>query len=121
MTPDFDEHPMSSIPLAEPLPEHEVLTDEQVSRAVAATLAKPLLAAKPFGATSVEDLIRLADWILTGSPRQREFPFTVADVQVLGPNVIATDNGGVINWLGVNYVPDEEDTEEDDLHDDATE
>jgi hypothetical protein len=100
--------------LTQPLPDEGVLSKEQVARAVAATLAKPLLAAKPFGATSVEDLIRLADWILAGGPRQREYPFTEGDVQVLGPGVIASDNGSLINWLGVNYLPDEEEEELDD-------
>ena len=106
-----------SAPLPDP-PTHEVLTDEQVARAVAAAIAKPLLTAKPFGATNVEDLIRLADWILVGGPKHPEYPITAGNVQVLGPGVIASDNGGVINWLGVNYIPDEDG--DDDL-DDATE
>lgn len=115
MTPETD-----TTNWAEPLPKEDLLTPEQTARAAALNLARPLLA-KPLVAPAVEDLVRLADWILTGSPRQRDYPFTEGSVQVLGPSVIATDNGAVINWLGVNYLPDEEDTQEDELYDDATE
>ena len=110
MTHTYADEQASS--LSEPLPEHG-LTAEQHGRALALTLAKPLLQAKPFGATDPDDLIRVADWILTGSPKQRTYPFTEGSVQVLGPSVIATDNGSLINWLGVNYLPDEEDDEGD--------
>ena len=107
------DHPMASIPLADPLPTDDLLSNEQIARAVALAIAKPVLAAKPFGSTNADDLIRLAEWILTGGPRQREYPFTEGNVQVLGPSVIASDNGAVINWLGVNYIPDEEGDEPD--------
>lgn len=104
--------------LSEPMPETPVetqqgLDSEQSRRVSALNLARPLLA-RPLVAPPVEDLVRLADWILTGSPRQRTYPFTEGNVQVLGPSVIATDNGAVINWLGVNYLPDEEDTQDED-------
>lgn len=100
--------------LSEPMPEVGILTEEQVSRAVALAIAKPLLTSQGLASKTpptVQDLITLADWMLTGSPRQREYPFTEANVQVLGPQVIAMENGAVINWGGVNYIPDEEDEE----------
>lgn len=100
---------------SEPMKEEGILTPEQVARGVALGIVKPLLTATGLASRtppSVDDLIALADWMLTGSPKQQEFPFAIADAIVLGPNVIATDNGAVINWGGVNYLPDEEDSQD---------
>lgn len=110
------DQPLPPMDLTDPVtteaPDVGVFTEEQAGRAVALAIAKPLLTSQGLASKTpptVQDLITLADWMLTGSPKQQEYPYTVANVTVLGPQVIAMENGGVINWLGVNYIADEED------------
>jgi len=83
-----------------------VLNAEQLCRNEALELSKALLSTKGLlgtdSAVDVNDLIKLATWILDGSDEPL-YPFASGDVVVLGPQVFASSEGNVINWLGANY------------------
>lgn len=100
------------------------LNEDQRSRVGALHLVKDLLTAKNlFGdrPADVFDLMRLAEWVLTGvdlvdirqadptDVPQRSYPYESGDVMVLGPGVLADREHEVIQWLGVNYYARDED------------
>jgi len=97
--------------------EARLLDLEQKARTLALSAARPLLTAQ--GLTSrtppdVNDLIRLAQWILDGEYEDL-YPFLNGDVIVLGPEIFAASGGDVICWKGRNYVlEDDEDGHDND-------
>jgi len=102
--------------LAEPLPdtpEKETLTERQRARVVALEIARPLLTSTGIASRtppSLDDLIRLATWVLDGITEPL-YPYTDTEATVhLGPAVWMVPDG----YLYANGVIYEPVTEEDD-------
>jgi len=106
--------------LSEPMPDADIearlLDLEQKARTLALSAARPLLTAQGLGSRTppdVNDLIRLAQWILDGKYEDL-YPFLNGDVTVLGPGIFSANDRSVICWRGRNYVPEEDDDGHDD-------
>lgn len=95
----MDETPMD---LTEPMDlevKQGVLSDLQTARLITLTLCKPLLTGTGLASKTppaVEDLIRLAEWALSGESEDL-YPYLQADGTVqLGPNVTMQPDGYVV-------------------------
>lgn len=56
----------------------------------------------------VVDLERLRELSAVVAAKPTEYPRKDGDVLVLGPELISTPDGSVLNWKGQNYVPQKE-------------
>jgi hypothetical protein len=88
------------------------LDEEQRRRVGALNMARPLITDKSllgaYQAPDVDELIRLAQWILSGKPEEL-YPFVSGDVLVLGPEIFVGIDGKAVCWRGSNYYLDPED------------
>jgi hypothetical protein len=92
------------------------LTEEQRARTMAAACARAMLTGQKFGGRvppDASDLIRLADWIITGESEPL-YPYSEPDGTVhLGPNVLMKPDGYI--WVnGEPYEPASDDGHDED-------
>lgn len=94
------------------------LSEEQRTRVGALNLAAPLLAEKGLLGVGkppdIGDLIRLADWILSGESEPL-YPYTSGEVVILGPELFVNLDSTTICWKGQNFysAPFGEDADDD--------
>ena len=92
------------------LPTDTLLDQTQTARTLALSVARPMLTGQGLASRTppdVNDLIRLAQWILDGEYDDL-YPFLNGDVTVLGPEIFTSNDSSVICWKGRNYVPQED-------------
>jgi hypothetical protein len=104
------------IQLSEPVEVTWTLDDVQRARAFAVSIAKPLLTSQGLASKTppdVNDLIRLAQWLLDGETEDL-YPYSDSDGTVhLGPKVWMKPEGFL--WVNGNlYEPAAEDGHDDD-------
>jgi hypothetical protein len=79
---------------------------QQRARVAALNLAAPVLTNKGLlgsgTAPDVSDLLRLSEWILSGN-QEPLYPYTTADMVVLGPDLSVNLEGHRIYWHGIRF------------------
>lgn len=110
------DQPLPPIDLSEPMttppePQTGILTEDQARRAVSLSIAKPLLTAQGLASKTpptVDDLVRLAEWILSGETEEL-YPFLLSDHALqIGPEAVLRPDGFAV-IKGVVYEPTSDD------------